>query len=44
MYQNMSYQFFADTLSGAPTKETFLANGVPDMQDLLLEQQWVSLY
>ncbi len=44
MSQNMSYQFCADMLSGAPAGEAFLVNGVADMQDLLLEQQWVLLY
>ena len=44
MYQNMSYQFFADRLSGTLAKGAFLVNGVADMQDLLLEQQWVSSY
>ena len=44
MYQNMSYDFFSDMLSDAPVGEGFLMNGVADMQDLLLEQQWVSSY
>ncbi len=40
----MPYQFCADMLSGSPAGKTFLVNGVADMQDLLLEQQWVLLY
>ena len=44
MYQNTSYHFFSDMLSGAPAGEGFFMNGVADMQDLLLEQQWVSSY
>ncbi len=40
----MSDQSFADMSSGAPAGKRFLVNGVADMQDLLLEQQWVLLY
>ncbi len=44
MHQNRSYQFCTNMLSGALAGKIFLVNGVADMQDLLLEQQWVLSY